>query len=107
MQDPREIPLEMTVAGVRTAGEFQPIPEPIPDSPAAVSATPDPQPMPYIQPEQPQPSGNRVFLLVAGALLAVGLVGIVFAILSLTVGRKGRVPNGEVSPESERHQVRR
>jgi hypothetical protein len=63
--------------------------------------------MPYIPPEQPQSSGNRVFVLVAGALLAMGLMGMVFAIRALTVGRKVRIVSGEMGAESERHQVRR
>ena len=104
--DAREFPIEMTVAGVKTPGGF----EPIRDSAAAVSATRPrqaAQPMPYIPPEQPQSSGNRVFVLVAGALLAMGLIGMVFAIRALTVGRKVRIVSGEMGAESERHQVRR
>jgi hypothetical protein len=105
LMDAREFPIEMTVAGVKP-GEF----EPLPDSAAAVSATRPrqaAQPMPYIPPEQPQSSGNRVFVLVAGALLAMGLMGMVFAIRALTVGRKVRIVSGEMGAESERHQVRR
>jgi hypothetical protein len=105
-QDAKSFPIELTVANVGTPGDF----ETIPDSPAAVpAATPlqAAQPMPYIPAEEPRPSVNRVFLLAAGALLAIGLIGMVFAVRALTVGRKAPVASGELSAESERHQVRR
>jgi hypothetical protein len=106
LMDAKDFPIELTVANVAKPGDF----ETIPDSPAAVPATTPPhaeQPMPYISPEQPRPSGNRVFLPMAGALLAMGLIGMVFAVRALTVGRKAPFANGEPSAESERHQVRR
>jgi hypothetical protein len=104
--DAQEIPIELTVANVGKPGDF----EIIPDSPAAVPATTPPQvaqPVPYIPPEEPKPSGNRVFLLVAGGFLAMGLIGMVFAVRALTVGRKTPGGSGEPSAESERHQVKR
>jgi hypothetical protein len=105
LQDAKDFPVELTVANVGTPGDF----ETIPDSPAAVPvATPrQAQPMPDIPPEEPRPSGNRVFLLAAGGFLAMGLIGMVFAVRALTVGRKAPIANGELSAESERHQVRR
>jgi hypothetical protein len=96
----------MTVANVRIPGDFQTIPEPVP----AVSAITPPQaalPKPYIPPEQPKPSGNRVFLPVAGGLLAIGLIGMILAVRALTVGRKVGIGSGDLSSESQRHQVRR
>jgi len=104
--DAREFPIEMTVANVRIPGDFQTIPEPVP----AVSAITPPQaalPKPYIPPEQPKPSGNRVFLPVAGGLLAIGLIGMILAVRALTVGRKVGIGSGDLSSESQRHQVRR
>jgi hypothetical protein len=101
-----EFPIELTVANVAKPSDF----ETIPDSPAAVpAATPlqTAQPMADIPPEEPRPSGNRAFLLVTGALLAMGLSGAVFAVRALTVGRKAPRVSGELSAESERHQVRR
>jgi hypothetical protein len=104
--DAKELPIELTVANVGTPGDF----ETIPDSPAAVPATTPlqaEQPMPYIPPEAPRPSGKRVFLLVAGGLLAMGLIGGVFALRALTMGPKATIVRGKLSAESERHQVRR
>jgi hypothetical protein len=104
--DAKEFPIELTVANVGTPGDF----ETIPDSPAAVPATTPRQtapPVRYIPPEEPRPSGNRVFLLVAGGLLTMGLIGAVFALRALSLGRKAPGPSGEPSAESERHQVRR
>jgi len=104
--DAKEFPIELRITNIGTPGSFETIPAP----PAAVPATTPrqtAQPMPYIPPEEPSPSGNRVFLLVAAALLAMGLIGAVFAVRALTAGRKAPSASGELSAESERHQVRR
>jgi len=106
LMDAKDSPIELTVANVAKPGDF----ETIPDSPAAVPATAPhhaAQPIPYIPSEEQRPPANRVFLLVAATLLATGLAGMVFALRSLTVGRKAPIVSGELSAESERHQVRR
>jgi hypothetical protein len=106
LQDAGDFPIELTVANGTAPGEF----EPMPDSSAAVSAplpSPAARPKPYIPPEEPRPSGHPVFLLAAGALLAMGLAGAVFALRALTVGSKAPRVSGELSAESERHRVRR
>jgi hypothetical protein len=104
--DGKDFSVELTVANVAKPGDF----ETIPDSPAAFPATAPPhaaQPMPYIPSEEQRPPANRFFVLVAAALLATGLIGAVFALRALTVGRKAPIVSGELSAESERHQVRR
>ena len=106
LMDGKDFSVELTVANVAKPGDF----ETIPDSPAAFPATAPPhaaQPMPYIPSEEQRPPANRFFVLVAAALLATGLIGAVFALRALTVGRKAPIVSGELSAESERHQVRR
>jgi len=90
----------------REARRFEIIPESPPAVPAAAPRQAA-QPMPYIPSEEQRPPANRVFLLVAAALLATGLIGAVFALRALTVGRKAPIVSGELSAESERHQLRR
>ena len=71
--DAREFPVELTVAHAAIRGDFEVIPE----APAAVAAatSSEAMPIPYIPPEQPRPSGNRVWLLAAGAFLGVARSG--------------------------------
>jgi hypothetical protein len=106
-----EFPVELTVANVAKPGEFEPIADaanPAADTRTAAGS----RPVLYIPPDPPPPSGNRWIAAAGGGLLLVGAGVMIFAIRALTSGRKlrpliGQTSAGELSAESERHQVRR
>ena len=105
LQDARDFPIGLTVANVKTPGEFQPIAAP--EASPLGAATESGRPAPYIPPDPPPPGLERFVPLFGGAVLAIGAVGLLLAMRGLSSGRTERMADGRMRAESERHQVRR
>ncbi|HUB78120.1 MAG TPA: hypothetical protein VMB03_04940 [Bryobacteraceae bacterium] len=101
-----DLPVQLTVANVSFPGSFEPLAGAA--NPGAVTQhSAISQPAPYIPPEAPRTSRNVWFAVVAGGLLLIGAVVLILAVYALRSDRKFRPATGELSAESERHQVRR
>lgn len=99
---PKDFPLEVIVANVAVAGEFEPI---IPPPPVIPRTDPPKIPEPYVPPAAP-PQHRYVFIpVVGGGLLLVAMAGMVFAMRALASSRRGEFE--DASAESHRHHVRR
>jgi hypothetical protein len=106
LQPAKEVPISLTVANV--------------DKPRALELTADPPPPPrapvekkkmpalVIPADPPRAKGLRYLPLVGMGLLVLGSLGLLVAVLALTgSGRSVRTANGEMTAETERHQIRR
>jgi hypothetical protein len=108
LQDAKEFPIELTVADVKSPGEFEPTAAPAPPQPAKpeISA---PRPVALISPEPPRFTHLPVLAVVGFGLLAAGLITLLLAVrgLSSRAGPAGaaRTAGGDMRPESERREL--
>ena len=109
-QSATEFPVQLTVANVEFPGEFEPITAASPSAAYPLTAgesTTRSHPAPYVPPAPRPPAGSGLIAVVGGGLLLVGTGVMVLAILALRSNSKLRPAIGDITAESQRHQVRR